>query len=144
MCNTATFVYVYINVYRVSGNCRVIFHEHVERIKLNRKVLYCFAIFAIVNKRSINKDRRMSTNVSRCEMANRYLLVSHSRIILWNTRVASRISMHRNALPNFFFTVPVSERRAMLGYFFSPRRWTLVRLSLLVNFSLIIVKITKW
>jgi len=41
-----TFVYYHIHtIYRVSRNNRQIFHEQVERTKLNRKVLYHFVSF---------------------------------------------------------------------------------------------------
>jgi len=37
-------------------NLRIDYTDYIERIKLNRKVLYHFAIFAIVNEILVIKD----------------------------------------------------------------------------------------
>jgi len=46
-------------VYRMSQNDRQIFCALIERTKLNRKVIYHFAICAIVNKILITKNHRI-------------------------------------------------------------------------------------
>lgn len=46
-------------IHRMSGNNRIIFYEQV---KLNRKVIYYFEIFSIINKKLI-KDLRISIHV---------------------------------------------------------------------------------
>jgi len=55
-----TYMYECIyTVYRVSGNNRQIFHGQIERIKLNRKVLYHFVSLPKVNEILILKDSQI-------------------------------------------------------------------------------------
>jgi len=46
-----------INIYKVSDNNYIISRMQVKRVKLNIKILYHFAIFAIINKKLTKKDR---------------------------------------------------------------------------------------
>lgn len=41
----------YIHIYRMSPNSRITFRRQVEHVKMNRKVLYHFATFAIINEK---------------------------------------------------------------------------------------------
>ena len=63
--NVYIYIYIYIyvyaclyNIYTVSDNCSDGVHGHIERTKLGRKILYYFAILAIVNKILIAKNCR--------------------------------------------------------------------------------------
>ena len=55
-------------MYSVSDNSRPIFCERVERVKLNRKILYHFAIFAIGNELLIIKDQPIRCRAARSRL----------------------------------------------------------------------------
>ena len=48
-------LYMCVCLYRVSGNDRPWFRGLIDQVKLSRKVLYHFLIFAIVHEIKINK-----------------------------------------------------------------------------------------
>jgi len=50
-------------IYRLSSNKRITPCMQIGQIKLNRKILYRFALFAIINKKLINKDQSIHANI---------------------------------------------------------------------------------
>ncbi|KAF3054649.1 Odorant receptor 402, partial [Nylanderia fulva] len=51
----------HLQLYRVAHNSRITFYGQIERVKLNRKVLYHFAIFAIIIELLTKISKRMSS-----------------------------------------------------------------------------------
>jgi len=53
------FKYILYYIYRVSGNFSQSRSVKIDWLKLRRKVLYYFVIFAIINEKLIREDRPM-------------------------------------------------------------------------------------
>lgn len=82
------FVYA-MYIYRVSGNNCVTSHMQVKRVKLSRKIIYRFSIFAIINEKLTKIDWSMRADIwVRREKTTHYDAVSRhatrkERSALW-------------------------------------------------------------
>jgi len=61
-------------IYRVSDNFLQSRSVKVDWLKVRRKVLYCFAIFAIINEKLIKKDQPILASISARRSDRRSLL----------------------------------------------------------------------
>jgi len=85
----------------------------IDWLKLRRKVLYCFAIFAIINEKSIKEDRpmRMARGARRQKRSHCNIMAARGEAVIREGRSLRRAPTHSSLLPS---PITVSPRTAIM------------------------------
>lgn len=111
--NYSSFLmYVYVRVY-TEYLIITIAHEWVQRVKVNRKVLYHFTILTLINEKLMNRNRRISIH-SFDAMAN--IFVFSVIIYLLDTVGTIRITSHMygNHILQYWFDISKLQKCAAI------------------------------
>jgi len=118
----------------------------VDWLKLRRKLLYYFAIFAIINEKLIKEDRpmRVARSTQRRRRSDCNIMVACGEAVIGEGRSLRYALTHSSLLPS---PITASPRAAIMLQSDRLRRRVLLATrigrSSLINFSLIIANITK-
>ena len=100
-------------IYRVSGNSRINARERIEQNKLNKKVLYHFAILAIIIELLIKKDRPIRALILG-RAARETPLSPRARRSGWGYAGYAHVTLHPRARAELFLSLAARHRRPSL------------------------------